>query len=348
MAIRKTFGNKDAETPKKGQKILMDTLEKSRKANAVARGEASNTSGGTKAPKGDRAVPQRGKPAGGTRPPGGGPVRPAQKGGLPEVRRTTQPVEFKKPGTSVTEYKKPGTSVTEYKKPSTSVAEYKKPAAGGGAVRKADSLLDKAGRIAKGPIGLGGAALGFYLGDTFSSKTGNQANYGEQAWIDDKKNRGPLMKGNATADASPSKTKQRKGLGPVVYSDKAPERTTKYNSGDYAKYRKETTKDSRVADTSPANKKSDSVGGTKNGPFKSDFAKKSLQGRKPDSKPSSSVLGKSKAAPKAEKPLSNFERQKQRGYEKEGYGGRSMSSKGAESRVKKERGYKFKDLFKKK
>ena len=53
-------------------------------------------------------------------------------------------------------------------------------------------------------------------------------------------------------------------------------------------------------------------------------------------------------AKKAEKPMSNFERMKKRGYEKEGYGGRSVTSRGAESRVKKERSFKFKDLFAKK
>jgi hypothetical protein len=57
--------------------------------------------------------------------------------------------------------------------------------------------------------------------------------------------------------------------------------------------------------------------------------------------------GKSRAA-KPEKKMSNFERMKQRQYEKEGYGGRSMTSRSAEGRVKKERGFKFKDLFKKK
>jgi hypothetical protein len=57
---------------------------------------------------------------------------------------------------------------------------------------------------------------------------------------------------------------------------------------------------------------------------------------------------KSSAAAKPEKKMSNFERMKKRQYEKEGYGGRSMTSRGAEGRVKKERGFKFKDLFKKK
>ena len=53
-------------------------------------------------------------------------------------------------------------------------------------------------------------------------------------------------------------------------------------------------------------------------------------------------------AKKAEKPMSSFERMKKRQYEKEGYGGRSMTLRGAESRVKKERSFKFKDLFAKK
>jgi hypothetical protein len=57
---------------------------------------------------------------------------------------------------------------------------------------------------------------------------------------------------------------------------------------------------------------------------------------------------KSSAAAKPEKKMSNFERMKKRQYEKEGYGGRSMTSRSAEGRVKKERGFKFKDLFKKK
>ena len=60
------------------------------------------------------------------------------------------------------------------------------------------------------------------------------------------------------------------------------------------------------------------------------------------------AVDKSSAAAKPEKKMSNFERMKKRGYEKEGFGGRSMTSRGAESRVKKERSFKFKDLFAKK
>ena len=57
---------------------------------------------------------------------------------------------------------------------------------------------------------------------------------------------------------------------------------------------------------------------------------------------------KSRMANKPEKKFSNFERMKQRQYEKEGFGGRSMTSSKAKERVKTERGFKFKDLFKKK
>lgn len=77
------------------------------------------------------------------------------------------------------------------------------------------------------------------------------------------------------------------------------------------------------------------------------------QGMKTKGSPTNPA-SKSKAAAKAsakpakaksEKPLTNFERMKMRGYEKEGIGGRSATSAGAKARVKKERSYKFKDLF---
>jgi len=364
MAVRKTFGNKDAEAPKKGQKILMDTLEKSRKTNEFLRGESRNPSGGTKAPRGNRAIPQPGRGSGGTRPPGGGPIRSAQKGGLPEIRRSTQPVEYKKPGTSMTEYKKPsgsvaeykkpGGSVAEYKKPSTSVSEYKKPMGGGGAISKSEGWLDKAKRIAKGPIGLGAATAGFYFGDTFSSKTGNQANYGEKEWIADKKNRGPLMKGNAPNTFSKSgpiaaAKEMRKGAPRQIAAVKAElddRKKTTTNTLTAPKSKQNST----VTDTSPENKKANSVGGTKNGPFKSKFAE-GLQGqnkKKSGSKAAPGNAPSKSGSSKASKPMSNFERQKQRKYEEEGYGGRSLTSSGAKARVQKERSYKFKDLFKKK
>jgi hypothetical protein len=84
----------------------------------------------------------------------------------------------------------------------------------------------------------------------------------------------------------------------------------------------------------------------------SDKGKKTFDGKQGQSKSKKPVakkaVNKSSAAAKPEKKMSNFERMKKRGYEKEGLGGRSMTSRGAESRVKKERSFKFKDLFKKK
>lgn len=73
------------------------------------------------------------------------------------------------------------------------------------------------------------------------------------------------------------------------------------------------------------------------------------QGMKTKGSPTNPASGSKAAAKpakaKREKPLTNFERMKMRGYEKEGIGGRSATSAGAKSRVKKERSYKFKDLF---
>jgi hypothetical protein len=84
----------------------------------------------------------------------------------------------------------------------------------------------------------------------------------------------------------------------------------------------------------------------------SEQGKKTFDGKQGQSKTKKPVVKKDgpKAGPakKAEKPMSNFERMKKRGYEKEGFGGRSVTSRGAESRVKKERSFKFKDLFAKK
>lgn len=74
------------------------------------------------------------------------------------------------------------------------------------------------------------------------------------------------------------------------------------------------------------------------------------QGMKTPGSPTNPSSGTRKVAAKAAKPekkLTNFERMKMRGYEKEGLGGRSMTSERAKSRVKEERGFKFKDLFKK-
>lgn len=84
----------------------------------------------------------------------------------------------------------------------------------------------------------------------------------------------------------------------------------------------------------------------------SDKGKKVFDGRQgqaksKDKKPSSPVAGRQSSGRSSGK-ASPFERQKQRMYEKEGYGGRSMTPSKAKGQVKKERGYKFKDLFKKK
>jgi hypothetical protein len=96
------------------------------------------------------------------------------------------------------------------------------------------------------------------------------------------------------------------------------------------------------------------------GSGKADAFKKKQQGMKVPGSPTNpdkagtnkakpkKAVDKSSAAAKPEKKMSNFERMKKRGYEKEGLGGRALTSRGAESRVKKERSYKFKDLFKKK
>lgn len=65
-------------------------------------------------------------------------------------------------------------------------------------------------------------------------------------------------------------------------------------------------------------------------------------------KPETKQTGDKSRLAKPEKKFSNFERMKQRQYEKEGFGGRSMTASKAKERVKSERGFKFKDLFKKK
>ena len=98
------------------------------------------------------------------------------------------------------------------------------------------------------------------------------------------------------------------------------------------------------------------------GSSKADAFRAKQQGMKVDGSPTNpDKSGTNKAKPKragdksrvsggakTEKKMSNFERMKKRGYEKEGFGGRSVTSRGAESRVKKERSFKFKDLFAKK
>jgi hypothetical protein len=93
------------------------------------------------------------------------------------------------------------------------------------------------------------------------------------------------------------------------------------------------------------------------GSSKADAFRAKQQGMKVDGSPTKPKKDGTKKAgdksrvaggAKTEKKMSNFERMKKRGYEKEGFGSRSMTSRGAESRVKKERSFKFKDLFAKK
>lgn len=318
--LRRTFGNKEA--PKKGdasrgRKILMDKLEKSRQANAFARGEGPKTSGGTKAPKGSVAKPQGGRGAGGTRPPGGGNIRPAQKGGLPSVRATRTEVKtFNKPGGAVTEYKKPGGSVTKYQKPSTAVTEYKKPgmspakiekpSAGGGAVAKGGSYLAEGLKLA-------GRAGGVYVDMIANAKP---LNAGEKEWIADKKNRGPLMPGNKKYD---------KPIGPErparTYGEKIGPEAPRGAAGTYTK-----SYDVKPKAAEPPKASASSAAAPKKAGDKSSQAGKA--------KPTS-------ATGTPAKKMTAFERQKARMYEKEGYGGRSMTAAQAKARVEKERGQKM-------
>ena len=123
-----------------------------------------------------------------------------------------------------------------------------------------------------------------------------------------------------------------------------------YNSADKPKASSKPSSQS----SGPRDDRASSGGGT----FKpinrdnlSENGKKTFDGRQGQNKDGSKKDGnKSRVSggAKTEKKMSNFERMKKRGYEKEGFGGRSMTSRGAESRVKKERSFKFKDLFAKK
>lgn len=116
----------------------------------------------------------------------------------------------------------------------------------------------------------------------------------------------------------------------------------------YAAYKKA----DKASATAPRDDRSSSGGSA----FNSEFGKK-RQGQNVKGSPTNpatrsvkqagdkSRLNKS-AAPV--KKLNNFERMKMRQLEKEGFGGRSMTSARAKARVLKERDYKFADLFKRK
>jgi hypothetical protein len=98
-------------------------------------------------------------------------------------------VEYKKPGGPVTEYKKPGGAVAKVEGGSTAVTKYDSKAGGGGG--KIPGIISRMGLRQSGPVG---ALVGMT----------EELNKGEKEWIADKKNRGPLMKGN-TAENAPFK-----------------------------------------------------------------------------------------------------------------------------------------------
>lgn len=69
-----------------------------------------------------------------------------------------------------------------------------------------------------GILGGPAAAAGFFFGDTFSSKTGNQANYGEQEWIDNRNAARKMRKAGAGTYTEPydrKPVKRREGGGGV-------------------------------------------------------------------------------------------------------------------------------------
>ena len=133
--------------------------------------------------------------------------------------------------------------------------------------------------------------------------------------------------GNATTTKTtnpPSSTGRKKfwnGGGGSVYQDIDPYRTTKYNQGDYAKYRKD-----KAATQSAVSSNSDSPA-----PNKTKTATPKVKPAKADPV---------KAAAAKPTRMTAFERQKMRQLEKEGWGGRSMTSAQAKSRVETERSYK--------
>lgn len=156
----------------------------------------------------------------------------------------------------------------------------------------ARGALRTAGRVA-GPVGALVAMT-------------KEANSGEQAWIDDKKNRGPLMKGNAV---NPSKrvfggTVSAPGKGDLK------ERVIKI----------ENVTESRAAPKPKLRPASVSSGTTS-----------SVAAPKPKARPTFA---------KPEKPLNEFERGKVRRYDDEGYRGRSMMGRDSKRQVIKERKYK--------
>lgn len=194
----------------------------------------------------------------------------------------------------------------------------------------AKSVEKNAGKLGSlGRMGNLAALAGtFYFGDTFSSRTGNQANYGEKEWIADKANRGPLMKGNKKYDKKigperPNRAYDKK-IGPErpnrTYGEKIGPEAPRGTAGTYTK-----SYDVKPKAAEPPKASASSAAAPKKA------GDKSTQANKP--KPTS-VTGT------PAKKMTNFERMKARQYEKEGYGGRSMTSEQAKAQAIKDRGYK--------
>ncbi len=208
-------------------------------------------------------------------------------------------------------------AVTPYKEGSKGITKYKPQ---GGAVAKIGSkVADKGsgGRLGSalkyGAVGaaVGGAGYGLYEGADKSKADGNKL-------ADGRKDTGRR----------------------IIYSEPAGPKAPK----------------SKPANSSPTSGSRDDRASSGAGSTKAKTFKDKQQGMKVKGSPTnpgtkkaeSKATDKSRAAAKPEKKMSNFERMKQRRYEKEGYGGRSMTPSKAKSRVEKERSFKFKDLFKKK
>ncbi len=135
---------------------------------------------------------------------------PVRKINVPALRRGTEPANVRKTITAVTEYRKPSTAVTEYRKPSRGVVPYK--GGGGRLAHIADEAIGStAGTVAKRLFGvLGGPAI------ELAAMT-EPTNVGESEWIADKKNRGPLMKGNASQKLSSGPRDDRASSGGTPY-----------------------------------------------------------------------------------------------------------------------------------
>lgn len=144
---------------------------------------------------------------------------------LPALRKPTDPAIIRRSTTAITEFRKPSTAVTEYRKPSTAITEYRKPSTSvakleGGSRALARPAMEAVesgvGTLAKRAFGLlGGPAI------ELAAMT-EPTNKGEPEWIADKKNRGPLMKGNASQKLSSGPRDDRASSGGTPYKPSAP------------------------------------------------------------------------------------------------------------------------------